>query len=175
MTWSDMGDTLDCIPVVMAGYDVVAYFDLSPGSCSSKEGKEEYHYNLASKDQDGIERYYQFWFSSQDNLNRFKDNPWKYAPKFGGFCSYGTCCEKSGWPWKASHLGPPGGPDPDNCGFRIYNNSLYFNIWDSYDSKFFTNADNNINSAEQRWISWFGELHAGPFNWDCFSTSGLYH
>ena len=130
--------------------------------------QEEYYYNLASKDQDGIDRYYQFWFSSESNLNQFKKIPGNVQNSMEQFWNllWGT------WPWKASHLGPPAGPDPDNCGFRVYNGSLYFNIWNSYNSKFFDSADNNIYAAEQRWIGWFGKLHSGPFNWDCFSTSG---
>ena len=65
-----------------------------------------------------------------------------------------------------------GGPDEKNCGFRVHNGELYFNIWDSYDTKFFSDAENNIKKAKDRWISWFGSLEAGVFNFDCFSTSG---
>ena len=63
-------------------------------------------------------------------------------------------------------------PDEDNCGYRVYNGSLYFNIWNSYDRTFFNNAEDNIAAAEARWIGWYGSLQAGPFNWDCFSTWG---
>jgi len=59
---------------VAGGYDVVSYFD-----------------NLATKgknnlivDFDGAK----FKFSSQSNLNKFKTNPSKYIPQYGGWCAY---------------------------------------------------------------------------------------
>ena len=166
--------TLDCIPVVVEGYDVVYYFQSNNSKCETRSGNPSYYYNLESSDQNGDMRTYQFWFSSQENLDLFSSNPWYYAPKYGGFCSFGTCCElnKMGWPWNASHLGPPAGPDTDKCGFRVHNNSLYFNIWDSYDAEFFKPqfVHDRINAADTRWISWFGNLHSGVFNFNCFST-----
>ena len=99
-------------------------------------------------------------------------DPWSYAPRNGGFCSYGTCCEKNGWPWSSEWLGPPAGPDPKQCGFRVHTNGhLYFNIWDSYDSRYFQ-LSNGINDAQERWIQWFGSLKAGVFNYKCFSSEG---
>ena len=101
--------TLKCIPVAMAGYDVVHYFGINYNSCNSRKGKKKFSYDLHSKDENNETRVYQFWFATQSNLDKFSQDPWKYAPKFGGFCSYGTCCETSGWPWKPEHMGPPAG------------------------------------------------------------------
>ena len=178
--------TLDCIPVVLQGYDVIHYFitqNSNPNSnamlpsnttCPAQIGDSKYYYNLNSADYFGNMRTYQFWFSSQQNLDIFSSDPWKYAPKYGGFCTFGTCCEKKGWPWNGTFLGPPSGPDSDRCGFRIYNDSLYLNIWKSYDSIVFDsdNVLDNLNNANARWISWFGDMHAGIFNYGCFSSDG---
>jgi len=59
---------------VAKGYDVVAYFDgkATPGNDSF------------TTEQDGVK----FKFSSQGNLQKFKDNPSKYTPKYGGYCAY---------------------------------------------------------------------------------------
>lgn len=93
----------------MAGYDVVHYFGIDYNTCNSAEGKKKHSYDLLSTDENNETRVYQFWFKNQHNLDTFAQDPWKYAPKFGGFCSYGTCCEISGWPWKPQHMGPPAG------------------------------------------------------------------
>ena len=169
---SNSREVLECIPVALEGYDVVYYFQTNT-SCDSKQGNSNYTYNINSADSDGNLRTYQFWFISQENLELFSSDPWKYLPKYGGFCSWGTCCELSddGWKWSATFLGPPAGPDPLDCGFRVYNGSLYFNIWNYYDSKFFENStrEKHIKAADNRWIGWFGSLKAGIFNWNCFS------
>ena len=166
---------LDCIPVVLNGYDVVFYHNTSRSQCETKTGLPRYYYNLDSNDSDGDPRLYQFWFSSKHNRDLFANDPWKYAPKYGGFCSWGTCCELSddGWKWSSTFLGPPSGPDSDNCGFRIHEGSLYLNILNSYDAKFFdTDTDDHIEDGDSRWIEWFGSLEAGVFNHECFSSSG---
>lgn len=77
---------LDYVPVVLLGYDVVSYH-LNVSGCDSIMGKEEYAYNLTSADENGIDILYQFWFADENNLNIFASDPWKYAPRNGGFCS----------------------------------------------------------------------------------------
>jgi YHS domain-containing protein len=59
---------------VAKGYDVVAYFNNE-----AKEGNKE-----ISTEYDGV----QFYFSSQENLKTFQQNPTKYIPQYGGFCAY---------------------------------------------------------------------------------------
>lgn len=165
---------LSYVPVVMLGYDVVAYHYNVTG-CNSILGSKQYSHIITSTDGNGIARLYEFWFADQNNLNIFKSDPWRYIPKFGGFCSWGTCCEKPpNWPWTATFQGPPAGPDPKMCGFRIHTDGyLYFNIWNSYDSQFFSSGvEQRIKDAEDRWIEWYGSLHAGPINHYCFSTNG---
>lgn len=60
--------------VVLEGYDPVSYFDLTP-----LEGKEEIHF---------IYRGINYWFANQGNLMKFKTNPEKYEPAYGGWCAY---------------------------------------------------------------------------------------
>lgn len=59
---------------VAKGYDVVAYFDNQ-----AKQGSKEF-----STEYDGVN----FYFSSQKNLETFKNSPSKYVPQYGGFCAY---------------------------------------------------------------------------------------
>ncbi|MEP6713000.1 MAG: YHS domain-containing (seleno)protein [Ferruginibacter sp.] len=57
------------------GYDPVAYFTQQ----KAVKGEEinSYKWNDAT-----------WYFSSTENMNLFKANPDKYAPQFGGYCSY---------------------------------------------------------------------------------------
>ncbi|MDT0605441.1 YHS domain-containing (seleno)protein [Croceitalea rosinachiae] len=59
---------------VAKGYDVVAYFD-NKATLGDDKFTTEY---------DGVK----FKFSIQENLQKFKDNPQKYIPKYGGYCAY---------------------------------------------------------------------------------------
>ncbi len=59
---------------VAKGYDVVSYFD-NQAQKGNKKIATEY---------DGVK----FYFSSQENLKKFKENPTKYVPQYGGFCAY---------------------------------------------------------------------------------------
>ena len=76
---------LNCIPVVLEGYDVVEYHKLDYNTCGSVLGVEDYTYDLYSRDAAGDHRAYQFWFSSKENLDSFANDPWRFAPRFGGF------------------------------------------------------------------------------------------
>lgn len=60
--------------VAVNGYDVVAYFDGKP---TKGDNKLAYKY-------DGVT----FNFSSEKNLEKFKANPIKYIPEYGGYCAY---------------------------------------------------------------------------------------
>lgn len=57
------------------GYDVVAYFNQQ--AVEGDKAKFSYKY-------DGV----LFAFSSVENLNKFKAEPEKYLPQYGGHCSY---------------------------------------------------------------------------------------
>ena len=57
------------------GYDTVAYFTQNKPIKGSKE--------FTTKYQGAIWR-----FSSAENLQKFIDNPKKYAPQYGGYCAY---------------------------------------------------------------------------------------
>lgn len=54
-----------------------------------------------------------WFFSSQENMNRFKTEPAKYAPAYGGYCAYGL---------SENHLSPT---DPQ--AFTIVHDTLYLN------------------------------------------------
>jgi YHS domain-containing protein len=60
--------------IALEGYDPVSYFDSKPS-----EGSEQFRYA-----HQGIV----YLFKSATNLNKFKANPEKYEPAYGGWCAY---------------------------------------------------------------------------------------
>jgi YHS domain-containing protein len=90
--------------LALEGYDPVSYFDGKP-----KEGDEEIritHKGLI------------YQFATQANLNKFKANPDKYEPAYGGWCAYAM--GESGEKVKV---------DPET--FKILEGKLYlfYNFW----------------------------------------------
>lgn len=150
---------------VLLGYDVVQYHFIP----SYKEGgvavrgNPQFAYNFGG---------YQFWFSTQKNRDLFREDPWKYAPAWGGFCSYGVALELAPqWPWQTDFLGPPASPWD---GWLIQDGVLIFNIWESYSDRFLEDGPTNMAKAKNRWSGFFhGDLHAGPFNTHCIGWGAL--
>ncbi len=60
--------------IAIEGYDPVSYFDKKP-----TEGNKNIKFSYS-----GVT----YLFSSQINLNKFKTNPEKYEPAYGGWCAY---------------------------------------------------------------------------------------
>lgn len=61
--------------VAIEGFDTVAYFE------QNKAIKGDNNYSHAYK---GL-----IWnFSSEDNRNKFKQNPERFTPEYGGYCAY---------------------------------------------------------------------------------------
>lgn len=59
------------------GYDTVAYFTLG----KPVRGEDRFVYEWMGA---------KWKFASQANLDRFKADPEKYAPQYGGYCAYGV-------------------------------------------------------------------------------------
>jgi len=61
----------------VGGYDTVAYFTVG----KPVKGKDEFTTKWKGAD---------WYFSSKENLEKFKANPTAFAPQFGGYCAYGV-------------------------------------------------------------------------------------
>ncbi|HEY9047571.1 MAG TPA: YHS domain-containing (seleno)protein [Ohtaekwangia sp.] len=118
--------------IALEGYDAVSYFDNKP-----VEGKESIRFTHK-----GIT----YLFSSQNNLARFKSNPDKYEPAYGGWCAYAM--GESGEKVKV---------DPET--FKIIDGKLYlyYNFWGNN-----TLEDWNKNEAKLK--------QAGDRNWKNISS-----
>jgi len=63
--------------VVIKGYDPVAYFTEKMPVKGSKMYEIQW---------EGAK----WWFASLENLDMFREDPAKYAPRYGGYCAYGV-------------------------------------------------------------------------------------
>mmetsp|Transcript_18757 Transcript_18757/g.40834 ORF Transcript_18757/g.40834 Transcript_18757/m.40834 type:complete len:379 (-) Transcript_18757:4639-5775(-) len=152
---------------VLLGFDVVQYHfipSVKDGGVAVR-GNPDFAYNFNG---------YQFWFSSRENRQLFIDDPWRYAPAWGGFCSWGIALElPPSWPWDVDYLGPPASPWN---GWLIVDGVLMFNIWESYSDRFSLNLERNIELAANRWANYFGDgkhRFGGPFNTHCIGHGKL--
>ena len=63
-------------------------------------------------------------------------------------------------------MGPP--CDPKSY-WKVYNGGLYCNYNSGAASNFASDIDSMIAAADERWISYYGSLQAGPFNAGCLA------
>lgn len=118
---------LDSNGLAIGGYDPVAYI----AQKKAVEGKAAYTYTWKSV---------KYRFSSQANMNTFKESPEKYEPAYGGWCAYAM-----------GKTGEKVEVDPETfkiIGGRTYLfYNFYFNNtledWNKDEVKLKTAADNN--------------------------------
>ncbi len=110
--------------VAIKGYDPVAYFAESKPIKGSSDFVYEWN---------GAE-----WrFASAANRDRFRAEPVKYAPQYGGYCA-----------WAVSR-GYTAGIDPD--AWKIVNNRLYLNYSPKVQAQWSEDISGNISKAEENW------------------------
>lgn len=106
------------------GYDAVAYFT------QKKPVKGNDRYSLEWKGAT-------WFFVSAENRDRFKANPDKYAPQYGGYCA-----------WAVAN-GYTASTDPD--AWRIVDGKLYLNYSLGVQEKWSQNIPDNITKANRNW------------------------
>ena len=109
----------------VGGYDVVAYFE------EDKAVKGEDNFSYKWKDA-------QWLFTSKEHLDLFKSEPEKYAPQYGGYCSWGM------------KYGIKSKTDPVK-GWTIYNGKLYLNYDKRYNERWSEDKDVYIKKADRHW------------------------
>lgn len=114
----------------VSGYDVVAYF--TQGKPVKGERKFSYKYKGAT------------WrFSSKENLERFKANPTKYAPQYGGYCAW------------AMALGKTYSANPKY--WKIVDGKLYLNYDSDVQKKWEKDIPGFIQRADAKWPTIVGK------------------
>ena len=144
----------------LGGVDVVEYWSLEDGE-TGVSGSSSH-----STTRNG----YSFYFKNKHNLKLFEENPDKYTPKFGGFCSWAVSGEfcSDGYPWAADCLGPSG-----NWGvWTIKRGKLFFFLKDTAKDLFLEDVDGHIAAGEARWAGWYpDEAVYTVYNSNCYFTS----
>lgn len=108
------------------GYDPVSYFKKG----EAIKGMEEY----STKWKSAI-----WYFSSEENKKTFESDPNKYAPQYGGYCSYAVA---KGYTAKVD---PTSWKIIDGKLYLSYNQSIKKN-WENYQEKYIEDA--NVNWPE---------------------------
>lgn len=112
--------------VAIKGFDPVAYFQEN----KAVEGNNTIYYKWSGS----------IWkFTSEENLEKFKKQPERYAPQYGGFCAYGA---------SENHLSPT---DPE--AFTIVNNKLYLNYSKKVKELWIKNTEQRIQKANEYWLT----------------------
>lgn len=114
----------DATGYVIRGYDPVAYFSEKKPVPGKEEFSAEY---LGGK----------YLFANAANRDRFKKNPEKYAPQYGGYCAYGVAVRKKF--------------DIDPSSWCIIDDKLYFNLNPSILEKWRADAKGYIGKSEKNW------------------------
>ena len=109
--------------VALNGYDVTSYFKEN-----LKKGSTEFSMNHLGVD---------WHFSSKENLNLFKEEPERYIPQFGGYCS------------KAVSTGFAAPADPSI--YTVYKGNLYIFSSEDVKENFNKNPSNIISACEKKW------------------------
>lgn len=109
------------------GYDVVAYFTAGKPAPGSDRYTAEYG---------GVK----WQFASVENRDTFKADPVKYAPQYGGFCSWGVS------------VGKLFDVDPVN-GWKIVDGKLYLNFNGDINATFSKDTEGYIRKANSNWPS----------------------
>jgi YHS domain-containing protein len=110
--------------VAVKGYDTVAFFTEN----KPVEGKADFQHSWNGAT----------WnFSSEANRDSFAKNPEKYAPQYGGYCSYAV-----------SH-GYTADGDPQ--AWKIVDGKLYLNYNQKAKEAWETDIPNNIKNGNENW------------------------
>ncbi|MGE0771170.1 MAG: YHS domain-containing (seleno)protein [Cyclobacteriaceae bacterium] len=76
MAQDKMAFNIDNSNIALDGYSPVSYLDLGLAQRGSKEFKSEYNKVV-------------FYFTSQQQKEKFNKNPERYLPQYGGYCAFG--------------------------------------------------------------------------------------
>ena len=117
-TYADEND------VAISGYDAVSYFENDQPLLGSQRFSATY--------KNGI-----YLFANANSRDRFKADPEKYAPQFGGYCAMGVVLHKK--------------LPTDPHAFRIVDGKLYLNLNKTVQNKWMEDIPGNISTAEKVW------------------------
>lgn len=124
---------VDATEFAVSGYDVVAYFDLTPSPVGTPQPGAVPGRADITADYNGAT----FAFSTEANRDRFLAAPAAYVPQYDGHCAYGVS---------------KGGKVPGNPNlWRIVDGKLYLNITKSVVGFWEEDIPGNLSLAQGNW------------------------
>ncbi len=109
--------------VAIHGYDTIAYFTEN----KPVKGNSEHTFEWKGA---------KWQFASAENLDKFKSNPEKYTPQYGGFCAYAIA---------------DGTVDIDPQAWKIVDGKLYLNYSKDVQKKWEADQANYIKKGDEMW------------------------
>jgi len=116
----------DAAGSALKGYDAVAYFTIN--NAVKGDPRYEYVWNGAK-----------WYFSSEENMMKFRERPEEFAPQFGGYCSY------------AVSEGYTADGDPE--AWKVVDGKLYLNYSQKVKEKWEQNQAERIEKGRKSWDS----------------------
>jgi hypothetical protein len=110
--------------LAISGFDLVAYLERNDAIAGLREINVTYKNKI-------------YYFSSEDHKQKFIENPSRYLPQYGGYCSYGM---SKGY---KETIKPEA--------FTVVDNKLYFNYNLQYRAYWLENRDERIQWANDNW------------------------
>lgn len=110
--------------VALRGYDPVAYFDAGKAVKGAMEHTHEW-------------RGAKWRFATPENLAKFRENPERFAPQFGGYCAYAVSENYTA--------------DGDPLLWTVHNGKLYVNYNEKAQRLWLQNVDERIAAGERNW------------------------
>ena len=110
--------------IAIKGYDPVAYFEV--GEPTRGDAAFSHEWNGAT-----------WHFSSAEHRDAFREDPEKFAPRYGGYCA-----------WAVSR-GKTAGIDPD--AWKIVDDKLYLNYSSRIQKRWEKELEANIEAADGHW------------------------
>lgn len=123
-TTETVGFNLDENGRAIRGYDAVAYFAVN--NAVKGDAKYQYVWNGAK-----------WFFSSEENMNKFKADPEAFAPQYGGYCSY------------AVSEGYTASGDPE--AWKVVDGKLYLNYSPKVKEMWEKEQDDRIQKGNKNW------------------------
>ncbi|CAM9523145.1 unnamed protein product [Phaeothamnion confervicola] len=145
---------------VLGGADVVAYFSGRVAFDQYVPGRPAYKATLNG---------FTFLFANDAHRVMFAADPWRFAPQWGAFCSWGVAREN--W-WSAEDIAAPADP----LKWLILGGKLYMFRSNTPISNFEGDGTDdiayNVGEGNKHWADWFGAIpsNRSPFNTGCLCT-----
>ena len=112
--------------VAAGGYDVTAYFT----EAKPVKGKKAFRTEYKGAD---------WYFASEENLDKFTGNPEMYAPQYGGYCAWAVA------------QGSTASGDP--LQWTVHNDKLYLNYDKEVNERWSADKDRFIVDGDKNWPS----------------------